>query len=606
MSHIFGQAVDFNYNLTSKFRSENAITFPTLTTGEKGFTFFHTVNEKFYGWTGTAWTEFGLGGGGGGDVYLANTQTFTGSNTFAATSYHQGSIILEERPSDTRAVILGWDASTIDWFGLNHGTQAILWSKDNKLKFKKGSTVDNGIAFDFTNTAERTYTFPNVSGTVALEGNYVDLTTAQSIAGNKSFNNFIIAKGGYESNATSAALNLFSMYANSGVPSLTDNGGAAGQLMMNANDNWTFLSSSSGGRGWTINNDNLTALRTFTLPNEDGTLALADDYVDLTTTQSIGGLKSFTSAIHAQSGQIIFNDDAAPGGYASGGAIGYLGLSQYYFYQDHITVAQAAGILDFDSLTADRIYTFPDSAGTVLLDTDLTNYVTTNTTQTVTGQKTFSNLGTYSATSGPPIRIAGGNAGNSSAASGYMTISNMPTTGYIRLAFDDNGTNASDWNVKLSNEDLTAARIVKFPDKTGTLAFLSDVGTDSITRVVGTITNPDFTSGAVDTTIIAAQGAGTIIEIIDFHIYVTGWSSTGVAVQAALRFVTADIGCSLARDIAGGTVSGITSMGYGNGLYEQIDGTVVNDAVRIRLSNTTTETTTGTIKYKVTYRVWTP
>jgi len=288
MAYIFADDVNFNYNLTSKLRHDNLITFPSLTAAEKGFVFFHTANNKFYGWTGTTWLDFSLsGGGGGGDVFLAANQTFTGANTFASTSYYQGSLILEERPSDTRAVILGWQASTVDWFGINHGAEAILWSKDNKLKFKKGSTVNNGIAFDFTNTAERTYTFPNVSGTVALDG----------------------------------------------------------------------------------------------------------DYVDLTTTQSVGGLKSFTSAIHAQSGQIIFNDDAAPGGYASGGAMGYLGASQYYFFQDHATVADAAGILDFDSLTADRTYTFPDKGGAVGIEetgTFTPDYIDTN------GVATYTYGGTHS------------------------------------------------------------------------------------------------------------------------------------------------------------------------------------------------------------------
>lgn len=112
-------------------------------------------------------------------------------------------------------------------------------------------------------------------GTVwEVNDGYVDLTTTQSISGKKVFNNFIIARGGYESNAANAAFNLFSMFPNSQVPSGTDNGGSAGQLLLNNNDNWTFLSTGSGGAGWAINNDNLTTLRTYTFPDKDGAVAL--------------------------------------------------------------------------------------------------------------------------------------------------------------------------------------------------------------------------------------------------------------------------------------------------------------------------------------------
>lgn len=141
---------------------------------------------------------------------------------------------------------------------------------------------------------------------------YVDLVNSQTIAGNKSFSNFIVAKGGYESNATNAALNVFSMFRNSNVPSGDDNGGAAGQLYLNNNNNWSFLSTSTGGRGFVINNDNLTTLRTFILPNKDGTIALLDDldnFVTINTTQVITGTKVFdTSTYVTMAGGLLIGD----------------------------------------------------------------------------------------------------------------------------------------------------------------------------------------------------------------------------------------------------------------------------------------------------------
>jgi hypothetical protein len=66
MSKIFAQNIDLNKNEAINFRLENQITFPSVTAPDAGFVFFHSANEKFYGWDGTAWTELGLGGGGVG------------------------------------------------------------------------------------------------------------------------------------------------------------------------------------------------------------------------------------------------------------------------------------------------------------------------------------------------------------------------------------------------------------------------------------------------------------------------------------------------------------------------------------------------------------
>jgi len=67
MSKIFGQNIDLNNNEALNFRHENQITFPTLTASEPGFTFFHSANKKFYGWTGNAWLDFNGAGGVSGD-----------------------------------------------------------------------------------------------------------------------------------------------------------------------------------------------------------------------------------------------------------------------------------------------------------------------------------------------------------------------------------------------------------------------------------------------------------------------------------------------------------------------------------------------------------
>ena len=85
MSKIFAQNIDLNKNEALNFRLENQITFPSVTAPDAGFVFFHSANEKFYGWDGSGWTELGLGGAGAADgvvsnVALAGTDlNFTGS-----------------------------------------------------------------------------------------------------------------------------------------------------------------------------------------------------------------------------------------------------------------------------------------------------------------------------------------------------------------------------------------------------------------------------------------------------------------------------------------------------------------------------------------------
>ena len=55
-------------------------------TGIAGAMYYNSNTAKFRCYQNGAWTDCVSAGGGGGDVYLANNQTFTGSNTFSTTS----------------------------------------------------------------------------------------------------------------------------------------------------------------------------------------------------------------------------------------------------------------------------------------------------------------------------------------------------------------------------------------------------------------------------------------------------------------------------------------------------------------------------------------
>jgi hypothetical protein len=156
MSYIFGTNVDFNYNETLKQRLENLISFPTLTTAEKGYTFFHTANNKFYGWTGAAWIDFSTGGGGGGgDVFLAANQTFTGFNIFNTGIEVDSTIAFVKRAGNIVSSVRG----------------LLYFKTDNSFNISVGTgTSFHNATFAGIDafTVARTFTFPDKSGTVAM------------------------------------------------------------------------------------------------------------------------------------------------------------------------------------------------------------------------------------------------------------------------------------------------------------------------------------------------------------------------------------------------------------------------------------------------------
>jgi hypothetical protein len=109
------------------------------------------------------------------------------------------------------------------------------------------------------NTAARSYTFPNANGTVALTSdlsNYVDLTTAQTIGGTKTFSDATKNNGGiFLQNASSNSL--------------------AGYMNLGGLTNGVKFTS-GGGISNTFTLPSATGY-TFTFPNATGTLALTSD-----------------------------------------------------------------------------------------------------------------------------------------------------------------------------------------------------------------------------------------------------------------------------------------------------------------------------------------
>ena len=104
---------------------------------------------------------------------------------------------------------------------------------------------------------------------------------------------------------------------------------------------------------------------TGTLSDQTDLQTALDGKVSTTGDEDIGGIKTFTSTLHNNNGKQNYLLGAT-NGYVSGGAFGYAGSSQWFLTKDAVST-QAR--LDVSNLTANRVFTFPDVAGTIALTT---------------------------------------------------------------------------------------------------------------------------------------------------------------------------------------------------------------------------------------------
>ena len=138
----------------------------------------------------------------------------------------------------------------------------------------------------------------------------------------------------------------------------------------------------------------LTTERIIQFPDASGTFSLTSDltnYVKLSGDQSISGVKTFEAIdlVSADTFQLRGGDETF-----------FINKNNNPFFQ----VSNGDGFMfwtnpsdyiasfDNNALTANRNYNLPNVSGTFSLTSDLTNYVTLNTTQTITGNKELSNV----------------------------------------------------------------------------------------------------------------------------------------------------------------------------------------------------------------------
>tara|TARA_R110000772_G_scaffold50518_4_gene116146 strand:- start:27243 stop:28826 length:1584 start_codon:yes stop_codon:yes gene_type:complete len=362
-------------------------------------------------------------------------------------------------------------------------------------------------------------------------GNFVTLDTVQSITEYKTFE-----VGGIGSTSLGVD-NGISVGKNTGVgygfmemipvtpafdtsfnPSFYQGGNKQYRIGINAGD-WILTGTSNEASTivpYTRLVQNYTAPRTQTWQDKDGTIAhLADipaavdlsNYVTLSTVQTISGVKTFSNRMSTASFNMLPNG----GGVLSGRHTLYINNSNQLAW---LGLSSTKGVyLDQSLITSGNpIVKFQATGGTIAHLTDIpTNHVTTDTTQTITGYKTFS----------------GGILINDSLSFTKRATNLVSASQGVAYFKTDNtfnisvGTGVATDNATFDGIDaFTAARTFTLPDANGTIA-LTPITTAFTPDII------DTTAGATYSHTTATGEYVRVGDLVTFSIAITNISTTG-------------------------------------------------------------------------------
>jgi len=272
-----------------------------------------------------------------------------------------------------------------------------------------------------------------------------------------------------------------------------------------------------------VNLQSLATLnRDIYLPDASGTIALTSalaNYVDLTTAQTIGGTKTFSDATKNNGG--IFLQNAS-----SNSLAGYMNLGGL---TNGVKFTSGGGVSNSFTLPSATGYTFtfPNATGTIALTSDLTDFVTLSTAQTISGIKTFSSS-ILSSGIGFFSTIGGTNYGGIVGTPTYFQIS--AGGGSSILLKSDNGTNAIiintlgkvDFGSTIGNGTYTYT----LPSATGTIALVGGSGVGTVTSVAA------LTIGTSGTDLSSSVANSTTTPVITLNVPTASATNRGALSSA--------------------------------------------------------------------------
>ena len=321
-----------------------------------------------------------------------------------------------------------------DWITkISNGGLSIKDHSQHWLKINRNHTITIGTAEG--NVNNNTITIPNATGDLMLT------TNTQTITGTKTFNSST-NNAKTEVNSIIKVSDTRDIYDNytkikpSGVQVCSETGSVTDY--QHSLIQWT----DDGSNPYTI-----------VFPEKSGTIALTSqlpnltNYVTTNTAQTITGVKTFDGdkvndaviplKLKYDSNETEFID--------------------IYDYEEdcHTTLDTKA--------TSDVLISLPATSGTLALTSDLTNYLNLTSEQTATGKKILD--GTNLAIPHTPLVLK--YAGSTSNTQGFVSVYDY----------------SSSHSINFYNGTLSADRDIYFPNKTGTVALMSDLPSVPVTDV---------------------------------------------------------------------------------------------------------------------------
>ena len=424
------------------------------------------------------------GGGGNNDaLQKQEVQTLINNSDTGAGKYVEvaGDNMTGNLTLGTSNIVLNASNGSAEFTSVNVDNLTL----DNKTLSSSGTlNIDAGgtsaIVFQ-TKDTNGSYTFRNTADTLSGRLQFNDIT-AQRTYKYPDADGTVVVK-----DSTSGALSIdnLTLDGNTLSSSTTLNIDAGGTAAINfksqATSGYRFNNPAETFYG-ALKFSDLTSNRTFNFPDEAGTVVVKDSTTGALTVDNLtldGNTLEGSSTLNLKAGgtgSVVFQTSNTNGN-----------------YQFEKTDTSAAGYVRFENITANRFYDFPDETGTVV--------VKDNTT----GALTVDNL--------------------------TLDGNTLSSTGTNALAFQTGNTNgnytfyntAGNANGLLRFNDLTASRIFRFPDETGTVV-LKDSTTGAL--------NVDNLT--LDASTLSSSGAVNIQSAVNYAINFKSQSTSGY------RFYTPD------------------------------------------------------------------
>lgn len=325
-----------------------------------------------------------------------------------------------------------------------------------------------------SNTADRIYTLPNASGTVALTSDlsaYVPTSRTLTINGvtyDLSANRTWTISTGISGSGTTNYLPKWTGSTALGNSLIYDNGTNVGIGTASPTSKLSVAGTTAISGQLTLGDTITNGTYTYTLPGATGVLALTSDltiYVTLGTLQTITGTKIYSSLQYFDNNVYIKHS-------ISGSSAGYttLGAST-----SGLNINLASGTsnnsLLFASTSASNTYTFPNATGTLALTSDipsLTGYISGSG---VSGRIPYFN-GTYTQTSS--ANLSWDNTNNFISTSGVY-VANSSTNAYMLTTTGDNigsvfNISSTRWGLGYGTSSTTLATAALSWDSTGKIS----------------------------------------------------------------------------------------------------------------------------------------